>query len=110
VAFILADLIVLPILDIYRRYYGIGMSFFILAKFYIAMAVAALIVEFVFSALAIIPAHRSARIVPASITFNYTTVLNIVFLALTAVFLWRFFTTGGPRMLRHMYSVQTEGD
>jgi uncharacterized protein len=108
-AFILADLIVLPILDIYRRYYGPRMSLFILVTFYIAMAAAALIVEFVFGGLAIIPAHRNARIVAASIALNYTTILNLVFLALTAVLLWRFFMTGGPRMVRHMYSVPARG-
>ncbi|HEX3648857.1 MAG TPA: permease, partial [Pseudonocardiaceae bacterium] len=44
VAFIFADLIVLPILDIYRKYYGWKMSTFLLASFYAAMAGAALIV------------------------------------------------------------------
>jgi uncharacterized protein len=110
VAFILADLIVLPILDIYRRYYGLKMSLFIIATFYAAMAAAALIVEFVFGALAIIPANRTATIVSASISFNYTTILNLVFLTITAILLSRFFTTGGPQMLRHMYLVPAKSD
>ena len=41
VALILADLIVLPILDIYRRYYGMKMTLFILLTFYFSMSVAA---------------------------------------------------------------------
>ena len=37
-AFIFADLIILPILDIYRRYYGLRMAAFLLVTFYAAMA------------------------------------------------------------------------
>jgi uncharacterized protein len=44
-AFILADLIVLPILNIYRKYYGLKMAAFLLVTFYVAMAAAALAVE-----------------------------------------------------------------
>jgi len=101
IAFIFADLIVLPILDIYRKYYGTRMSMFLFATFYCSMSLAALIIEFAFKALGLIPPH-SAQVVEASITFNYTTVLNIIFLALTIPLLFRFFTTGGPRMLRIM--------
>src|SRR5436305_7434001 len=50
IAFIYADLIVLPILDIYRKYYGLKMSAFLLATMYAAMAGAALVIEFVFQA------------------------------------------------------------
>jgi uncharacterized protein len=47
-AFILADLIVLPVLNIYRKYYGLKMATFLLVTFYTAMAAAALIVEGLF--------------------------------------------------------------
>ena len=70
--------------------------------FYVAIVLAALLVEFLFQALELIPSERSAQIVETSITFNYTTVLNIVFLAVAAILLVRFFKTGGPRMLAHM--------
>ena len=102
IAFIFADLIVLPILDIYRKYYGLRMSAFLLATFYAAMAGAALIVEFVFGVLGLVPSARQARVVEASITWNYTTVLNVIFLLLAAVLTWRFARTGGPMMLRMM--------
>lgn len=102
VAFIFADLIVLPILDIYRKYYGRKVSIFLLVTFYAAMVGAALVVEFVFQVLRLVPPERSAQIVEASITFNYTTVLNILFLLLTALLLVRFFKTGGPDMLHMM--------
>jgi uncharacterized protein len=99
IAFIFADLIVLPILDIYRKYYGPKMSAFLLGTFYAAMAGAAPVVEFVFGALGIVPSGHRARIVEASITWNYTAVLNILFLALAAILIWRFSRTGGPAML-----------
>ncbi len=102
VAFIFADLIVLPILDIYRKYYGRKVSIFLLVTFYAAMVGATLVVEFVFQVLRLVPPERSAKIVEASITFNYTTVLNILFLLLTALLLVQFFKTGGPDMLRMM--------
>jgi uncharacterized membrane protein YraQ (UPF0718 family) len=102
IAFIFADLIVLPILDIYRKYYGLKMTGFILATFYTAMALAALIVEVVFGALGLIPEGRNAEVIEASVTLNYTAVLNIAFLVVAALLVWRFMVTGGPQMLRMM--------
>ncbi len=102
IAFIYADLIVLPIIDIYRKYYGWKTAILIVGVFYTAMVGAALIVEFLFQGLGLIPQHRAAQIVETSITFNYTTVLNIIFLALAAFLVVRFLTTGGPKMMAHM--------
>ena len=102
IAFIYADLIILPIIDIYRKYYGWRVAGFIVVTFYIAMAVAALIIEFVFQALGLIPHERAAQIVETSITFNHTTVLNIIFLAVAVFLVVRFLKTGGPKMLAHM--------
>jgi uncharacterized protein len=102
IAFIFADLIVLPILDIYRKYYGIKVSAFLFATFYAAMIIAALIVEFIFQALGLVPAAHTAKVVEASIKFNYTTVLNILFMMVAALLLIRFFRTGGPEMLKMM--------
>jgi uncharacterized membrane protein YraQ (UPF0718 family) len=102
IAFIFADLIVLPILDIYRKYYGWRMAGFLFVTFIAAMAAAALAIELAFEALGLIPDERNAKVVEASVTWNYTTVLNIVFLALAAVLAWRFLRTGGLPMLRAM--------
>jgi len=102
VAFLFADLIVLPILDIYRKYYGLKISVFLLALFYVSMALAALAVEFLFGALHLIPQQRSVQIMQESIRWNYTTILNIIFLTLAAVLVLRFLRTGGPEMLRMM--------
>jgi uncharacterized membrane protein YraQ (UPF0718 family) len=102
IAFIYADLIVLPIIDIYRKYYGWKVTGLVVAVFYFAMALAALLIEFLFELLGLIPSQRSAQIVETSISFNYTTVLNIIFLFIAALLLVRFFKTGGPKMLAHM--------
>jgi hypothetical protein len=101
-AFILADLIVLPILNIYRKYYGLKMAAFLLVTFYVAMAAAALIVEGLFGILGLIPLEYHARVVEATATRNYTAWLNIGFLLLAAFLVWRFVTTGGVAMLRMM--------
>jgi uncharacterized membrane protein YraQ (UPF0718 family) len=102
IAFILADLIILPILNIYRKYYGWKMAGFLFVTFYAAMAGAALIVELIFDALGLVPAQRNARVVDAAITWDYTTWLNIAFLILAGLLVWRFFNTGGLAMLRMM--------
>jgi uncharacterized membrane protein YraQ (UPF0718 family) len=102
IAFIFADLIVLPILNIYRKYYGPRMTGFLFVTFYAAMAGAALLVDLLFAALGLIPRQRNALVVEAAIAWNYTTWLNIVFLALAAYLVWRFVRTGGVAMLRMM--------
>src|SRR5438552_12493611 len=75
IAFIYADLLVLPIIDIYRKYYGWKVTGLIVANFYVSMAVAALLIEFLFQLFGLIPYHRSAQIVETAISFNYTTIL-----------------------------------
>jgi uncharacterized protein len=104
VSFLFADLIVLPILDIYRKYYGLQVSVFLLAISYVSMALAALAIEFIFGALHLIPQQRNVQIMEESVHWNYTTVLNIIFLMLAAVLVIRFLRTGGPEMLRMMSS------
>jgi uncharacterized protein len=102
IAFVFADLIILPILNIYRKYYGMKVAAFLFATFYAAMAGAALIVELVFGTLGLVPAERNARVVDATIAWDYTSWLNIAFLILATALIWRFFTTGGLAMLRMM--------
>ncbi|SRR5581483_3524779 len=108
IAFIFADLIVLPVLNIYRKYYGLKMASFLFVTMFASMSAAALAIEFLFQALHLIPRERHARIVEAAITMNYTSVLNIIFLAVAALLLWRFFRTGGMEMLRTMNKMPEE--
>jgi hypothetical protein len=100
-AFIFADLIIIPILVIYRKYYGTKMMLAIAGIFYAAMVLAAYVVEFAFGGLPLIPATRAAKVTAAAVSWAYTTVLNIIFLLLAAELLVRFFRSGGP-MLKMM--------
>ncbi len=102
IAFIFADLLIVPILVIYRKYYGGRMALFLLATFYLASVVAGYIVEIIFGVLGLIPSERHARIEMASVSWNYTTFLNIAFLLLAALLIVRFVRTGGMRMLTMM--------
>ncbi|MFI5975429.1 permease [Streptomyces sp. NPDC051452] len=102
VAFIFADLLILPILNIYRKYYGARMAAFLLGTFYLAMVLAGYIVEFAFGGLGLIPDQADAKIPMEGVSWNYTTWLNIAFLVLAAVLLMRFWRTGGLSMLRMM--------
>jgi uncharacterized membrane protein YraQ (UPF0718 family) len=102
VSFIFADLIILPIINIYRKYYGWRTAAFITATFYATMVLAGYAVELIFNPLHLVPKHRNAQVIEAHIAWNYTTWLNIAFLALAVVLLVRFFTSGGLSMLRMM--------
>jgi uncharacterized membrane protein YraQ (UPF0718 family) len=102
VAFIFADLIILPIINIYRKYYGLRTALFITGTFFAAMVVAGYLVEIIFAGAGLVPADRSTRVEEAGVSWNYTTWLNIVFLLLSAVLLIRFVRTGGVPMLRMM--------
>ena len=101
-SFIFADLIVLPILNIYRKYYGRRVSLYLLATFYVTMVLAGLLVEGLFWITGLLPEDRNAKVIEASVTWNYTSVLNVLFLLLTIVLVVRFLRTGGPSMLRMM--------
>jgi hypothetical protein len=101
-AFIFADLIIAPILNIYRKYYGARMAAFLLGTFFAAMAAAGYVIELVFGGLGLIPDRASATIPDQGVSWDYTTWLNIVFLALAVVLIVRFARTGGRPMLRMM--------
>jgi hypothetical protein len=102
IAFIFADLIILPILDIYRRYYGLRAAALLFVLFYAAMALAGYAVELAFGAAGLVPTTRTAHVADLGFTWNYTTWLNLGFLVLAAALVWRFLRTGGPAMLRQM--------
>ncbi|MCQ4359865.1 permease [Mycobacterium gordonae] len=102
IAFIFADLLILPILNIYRKYYGTKMMLTLVATFYAAMVAAGYLVELLFGTAGLIPATRNAMVMSSGITWNYTTWLNIIFLVITAALVARFFTSGGMPMLRMM--------
>ncbi|HEY2877501.1 permease [Nocardioides sp.] len=102
VSFLFADLIIVPILIIYRKYYGTRMMLTLLAGFYVTMVLGGYIVEILFGGLGLIPDAGQVQVAEQGITWNYTTILNIVALALAALFLVRFYRTGGREMLSMM--------
>ncbi|HEX3841094.1 MAG TPA: permease [Acidimicrobiales bacterium] len=110
ISFIFADLIILPILVIYRKYYGTKMMVFILATFYATMVVAGYAVELTFGAAGLIPTTRNAKVLNPSISWDYSTYLNIVFLCVAAAMIWRFFRTGGAMMLKMMHGSPEAAD
>ena len=101
-AFIFADLLIAPILNIYRKYYGGRMALFLLGTFYAAMAAAGYVVELVFGGLGLIPHGVRASIPDHGVSWNYTTWLNIAFLLLAVALVIRFVRGGGMMMLRMM--------
>jgi uncharacterized membrane protein YraQ (UPF0718 family)/YHS domain-containing protein len=102
ISFIFADLIILPILNIYRKYYGGRMSLYLLAVSYAAMALAGFLVGGAFQVLGLAPTNHHVAVFETHPTWNYTTFLNLVFLVLMALMAWRFVKTGGMGMLRSM--------
>jgi hypothetical protein len=110
VAFVFADLMILPILNIYRKYYGTRMALFVFGTFFAATVGAGYLVELIFGVTGLTPTDRSARVVEAGITWNYTTWLNIVFIVLGAALVIRFFRSGGRDMLRMMGGAPDSGE
>lgn len=110
VSFIFADLLIVPILLIYRKYYGARMAAFLGVTFYAASVVAGYIVEILFGLTGLVPEERNARVEMAHLSWNYTTFLNIAFLILAAVLVVRFVRSGGVPMLRMMGGGPDHGD
>jgi uncharacterized membrane protein YraQ (UPF0718 family) len=102
VSFIFADLIILPIINIYRKYYGWRTALYLTGTFYASMVAAGYVIEILFGVTGLVPSQRQAKVMQAGITWNYTTWLNIAFLILAAALVLRFLRTGGLDMLRMM--------
>ncbi len=102
ISFIFADLIVLPVLNIYRKYYGLKMAAFLFATSYAAMALAGIAIEYIFKFARLLPTARHAIVSQAHIALNYTGILNIIFLAIALLLLARFIKVKGFKMLKMM--------
>jgi len=88
VAFIFADLITLPLLIIYRKYFGTAMMVRILITFWVTMSIAGLAVEYLFKAISIPDPPRPMLIAHTGFSWNYTTILNIIALFGFALLYW----------------------
>ena len=102
IAFIFADLIILPILDIYRKYYGLRVGLYLLAVSYVAMVAAGMAIELLFQVLGLVPSDHHVTALRSAPSLDYTTVLNLLALLVMALLGWRFLRTGGLQMLRMM--------
>jgi uncharacterized protein len=109
IAFIFGDLIIAPILNIYRKYYGLRMAALLASVLYVTMVAAGLAVELLFQALGIVPTERNAKVEMATVSWNYTTYLNIVFLGLAAILVWRYFRRGGGLPMLRMMNAPADG-
>ena len=88
-AFLYADLIILPLLDIYRKYYGARMMLYIFAIFFTTMVIAAIAMDGAFSALHLVPKpNPNIRHDLTLFSFNYTFWLNLIFGSLAAYVWW----------------------
>ena len=88
VSFIFADLITMPLILIYRKLYGWGLTWRLVVAFWIVMSTAGLLTELLFGGLGLVPQIRPIRPVEIGFAWNYTTVLNLVFLVLFGVLYW----------------------
>jgi hypothetical protein len=88
-SFLYADLIVLPLIDVYRRYYGWRMAAYIAVIFYVTMVLAGLIMDVAFTAGGLVPEpNPNIRAELTDFSFNYTFWLNLAFGLLAGYFVW----------------------
>jgi uncharacterized protein len=100
-AFIFADLIVLPIVAIYRKYYGWPFTLRIVALMLVTMILAALAIDALFSAAGLIPSSRPSREdIFGSVELDYKLVLNVFATFVFAALMWLSRPTGGYRVER----------
>src|SRR5205823_606760 len=90
IAFIYADLIILPLVVIYARYYRRRLAALLVAVMFGAMVAGALGVDGIFSSAGLIPEHRPSidSVADRGISWDYTTALNIVFTLVALALLW----------------------
>jgi uncharacterized membrane protein YraQ (UPF0718 family) len=102
IAFIFADLIIIPIILIYRKYYGTRVALYLLVVSYVTMVLAGLVIGAVFHAVGAVPTSRDVTAFDTTVSWNFDTFIDIAAIALIVVLLARFLRTGGVGMLRAM--------
>ena len=88
IAFVFADLIAMPLILIYLKFYGSKLTIRLVATFYVLMAIAGLVTQLIFASLGAVPRTRPVSIAPAHFSWNYTSYLNIAFLILATIVWW----------------------
>ncbi len=111
VSFVFADLITLPLLSIYRKYFGTAITLRILAIFWAVMSIGGLAVEYLFKLVHIPEPTRPKMIIHTGFQWNYTTVLNILASAALAGIYWLYHhrdTTAGQYAKDPVCGMQVE--
>ncbi|MGD0943989.1 MAG: permease [Acidimicrobiales bacterium] len=88
ISFLFADLISFPLLLVYRRYYRTRLMLRMLVVFWAVMSAAGLVTGAIFDAAGLVPTRRPAQVAPVHFSWDYTTYLNVIFLALLAALYW----------------------
>jgi uncharacterized membrane protein YraQ (UPF0718 family)/YHS domain-containing protein len=88
IAFIFADLIAMPLILIYRKYYGWKLTVRLVGLLYVLMVIAGLATELIFRAFGAVPTNHAVGVQPAHFHWNYTTFLNLVFLVVAGAVWW----------------------
>ncbi|HEU5006832.1 MAG TPA: permease [Jatrophihabitantaceae bacterium] len=88
VSFVFADLITIPLLLIYRRYYGARITLRLLGVFWAVMSAGGLATEYLFKAVDLVPSTHPATVAATGVELNYTTILNIIALAAFGYLYW----------------------
>jgi len=88
IAFIFADLIAMPLILVYRKFYGWRLTVRIVGLFYVLMVIAGLATELIFRAFGAVPVNHAVGVAPAHFSWNYTTFLNLVFLVVAGAVWW----------------------
>jgi len=81
VSFLFADLVALPLLFVYRKYYGGAVALRLLGVFWVVMSAAGLVTEGIFGLAGLIPTRRPVTIAPIRFGLDSTGILDVVFLA-----------------------------
>lgn len=110
VSFIFADLLIFPVISIYRKYYGGKMALFLFVTSYVAIVLAGLLVDGLFTALHLVPSGNRVPLATMPGGLTYTFWLNLGFLLVAGLLLIRFFRTGGPAMMKMMERTPGEHD
>ena len=84
VSFIFADLISMPLILIYRKFYGWALTLRLVALMWTVMSIAGLITEYLFQWGRLVPASHPTQVVDPAFSWNYTTFLNLIFLVVFA--------------------------
>ncbi len=91
ISFIYADLLIIPLIFIYRKYYGGRTAAYLTAVFYLAMSGSGIVVDLLFTALGLVPdgPRPPSMVKHMHVTWNYTTWFDLAALVVAAVLGWR---------------------